>query len=216
MAASLMHPDAGPAHAARGDELETSRLRLRPFAPSDLDGLSRITSDPEVMRYIGDGVALTREETEVNLRSIIETFRRRGYGRWALVEKAGGALLGYCGLARPAEAPGVELVYMLGRAGWGRGLATEAAAACLRYGFEELCLETIYALTMPDNHRSRRVLERLGMKFLRPDRYYGYACVCYGLAREDWRPDASVYLLRRGGEQGHEFRAPNFELKTGS
>lgn len=194
MAASLVQTNTVP---ARADELETSRLRLRPFTPDDLDELSHITGDAEVMRYIADGHALTREETEFNLLNIIDTFHRRGFGRWALVEKAGGALLGYCGLARPGESPGVELVYMLSRPAWGRGLATEAAAACLRYGFEELCLERIYALTMPGNLRSRRVLEKLGMKFLREDCYYGYECVCYALAREGWRPDASLYLLRR-------------------
>jgi len=195
MAASLTHTDAKP--AKRAAELETSRLRLRPFTTEDLAGLSRITADAEVMRYIGDGVALTRKETEANLQTIVDTFSRRGYGRWAMFEKAGGALLGYCGLARPAQSPGVELVYMLARGAWGHGLATEASRACLRYGFEELRLDTIYALTMPDNLRSRRVLERLGMRFLRADRYYGYACVCYAITREEWRPDASMYLLRR-------------------
>lgn len=196
MAASLTYKDGEPARAVRAREIETSRLRLRPFTPDDLDELSRITADPEVMRHIGDGQALTREETEHNLHSIIEAFHRRGYGRWALIEKAGGALLGYCGLALPRESPGIELVYLLARRAWGRGLATEASAACLRYGFEELRLERVYALTMPGNLRSRRVLERLGMKFLRDDCYYGYDCVCYALARDDWRRDTSVYRLR--------------------
>jgi RimJ/RimL family protein N-acetyltransferase len=201
MSASLMQTNPGAAREARPDELETSRLRLRPFALSDLDGLSRITADPEVMRYIADGDALTRDQTEVNLRSIIETFWRRGHGRWALVEKAGGRLIGYCGLAHPAESPGIELVYMLARHAWGRGLVNEAATACLRYGFEELNVDTVYALTMPGNVRSRRVLERLGMRFLRDDCYYGYDCVCYAITRDEWRPDSSVYLLRRGREQ---------------
>ena len=200
MSASLRQKDAGQALGPHGDTIETARVRLRPFTLSDLDGLSRITADPEVMRYIADGRPLTRDETEANLRSIIETFRRRGHGRWAMVEKAGGRLLGYCGLAHPAQSPGIELVYMLDRHAWGRGLATEAGRACLRYGFEELHLETVYALTMPGNQRSRRVLERVGMKFLRDDYYYGYACVCYAIGRREWRPDSSLYLLRRAGE----------------
>ena len=177
-------------------ELETARLRLRPFGAGDLDGLSRITADPEVMRYIGDGRPITRDETEANLQNIIESFRRRGFGRWAVVGKAGGGLLGYCGLARPSESPGVELVYLLGRESWGRGLATEASMAVLRYGFEELKLGRVYALTMPGNRRSRRVLERLGMEYLRDDCYYGYACVCYALARERFSPGHGVYRLR--------------------
>jgi ribosomal-protein-alanine N-acetyltransferase len=200
MGTSLLTRTGAGRAACRADELETARLRMRPFAFGDLDALCRITADAEVMRYIGDGHPITRGETEANLRNIIKSFRRRGFGRWAVEEKAGGALLGYCGLAQPAESPGVELVYMLTRRAWGQGLATEASAAVLRYGFEELGLERVYALTMPGNARSRRVLERLGLEYLRDDCYYGYACVCYALARERWRPDHSLYRLRRAGE----------------
>ncbi|HWS54764.1 MAG TPA: GNAT family N-acetyltransferase [Pyrinomonadaceae bacterium] len=200
MAATLTQRDTGAARAARARELETSRLRLRPFTAEDVVPLAAVTADPDVMRYIGDGQPLTFEETARNLTTIIDTFHLRGYGRWALIEKSGGALLGYCGLARPRESPGIELVYLMARRAWGRGLATEASRACLRYGFEELGLERIYALTMPGNLRSRRVLERVGMKFLRNDRYYGYDCVCYDIVRDDWRRDASVYLLRRAAE----------------
>lgn len=196
MAASLSQQDAETARRPSPREIETPRLRLRPFTPDDLDALSGITADPEVVRYIAGGAPLSREETRRNLCGIINNFARRGYGRWAVIEKAGGALLGYCGLTQLPESPGVELVYLLARGAWGRGLATEASRACLRYGFEELGLERVYALTMPGNLRSRRVLERVGMKFLRDDRYYGYECVCYAVAREDWRRDASMYRLR--------------------
>jgi RimJ/RimL family protein N-acetyltransferase len=182
------------------DEMETARLRLRPFLEGDLDGLWRITADAEVMQYIGDGHPLTREETAANLSSIIAAFRRRGFGRWALSEKATGALMGYCGLTVPAGAQGIELVYLLARGAWGRGLATEASGAVLRYAFEELGIEHVYAYTMPDNGRSRRVLERLGMKYLRDGSYAGYACVCYGLARADWRPGPGLYRLRGDAE----------------
>jgi RimJ/RimL family protein N-acetyltransferase len=199
MATSLVRcTETGPA-AWRTDELETARLRLRPFSEGDLNELWRITADAEVMRYIGDGRPLTRDETAVNLSSIIAAFRRRGFGRWALSEKATGALIGYCGLAVPAEAQGVELVYLLARGAWGRGLATEASAAVLRYAFEELGIERVYAFTMPDNARSRRVLERLGMEYLRDGSYAGYACVCYGLTASRWRPGPGLYRLRREG-----------------
>jgi RimJ/RimL family protein N-acetyltransferase len=202
MATSLLKRVETGRAARRGVELETARLRLRPFDDADLDALCRITADTDVMQYIGEGRPLTREETAANLSSIIGAFRRRGFGRWAMVEKASGALLGYCGLARPTGSPYVELVYMLDRPAWGRGLATEASAAVLRYGFEELRQERVYAFTMPGNARSRRVLERLGMEYLREDSYYGYACVSYALTRERWRPDHSLYRLRRDGAAG--------------
>lgn len=197
MSASPTQTNAGA--AARGAvALETARLRLRPFTLGDLGALCRITADAEVMRYIGDGFPLTPAETEANLRNIMDAFQRRGYGRWALEEKAGGALLGYCGLGCPAGSPGTELVYMLARGAWGRGLASEASAAVLRFAFEEVGLEHVYALTMPGNVRSRRVLERLGMEYLREDRYFGYDCVCYALTRERWR-GPGLYRVRNCG-----------------
>jgi ribosomal-protein-alanine N-acetyltransferase len=165
------------------------------FRPEDLDAMWAITRDPEVMRYIGQGVPLSRDETEANLVNIVSAFRRRGFGRWALEKKAGGALVGYCGLSLGNKEVGVELAYMLARTEWGTGLATEAGRACLRYGFERLGVEAIAGLTMRDNHRSRRVLERVGMKFLRDARFYGFDCAHYAVARRDWRDDGAFYRV---------------------
>jgi ribosomal-protein-alanine N-acetyltransferase len=182
---------------ARHDEVETARLRMRGFTHEDLDGLWRIASDPEVMRHIGDGLPFTREVTRVNLAGIINAFERRGWGRWALEKKDGGGLIGYCGLAHGSEEIGVELVYLLAREEWGKGIANEAAAATLRYGFESLGFDSIAAVTLPENWRSRRVMQRLGMGFERETVYHGYGCVCYRLAREDWRaPEGAIYRVR--------------------
>lgn len=199
MQVSPHNTDCGgtPPHAFDG--LETARLRLRMFTEGDLDELCLITRDPEVMRHIAHGRALTRDETEFNLNSIINGFRRRGFGRWAVVERDGGALLGYCGLsmAQGEEGVGVEIAYLLSRGAWGRGIATEAGSACLRYGFETLGCECISGLTRHENARSRRVMERLGMRFRRDGHYYGYSCVCYSITRDEWRPDGSAYRVVR-------------------
>src|SRR4051812_13468836 len=177
--------------------VETARLRMRPFTLGDLDGLWRIARDPEVMRHIGDGLPFTRDETLANLKRIVEVYERRGYGRWALEKKDGGGLIGYCGLGYGIEEVGVEVVYLLAREEWGKGIATEAASASLRYGFETLGFDSIAALTRPNNWRSRRVMERLGMRFERDACYHGYTCVCYRLARQDWQPlDGAIYRVR--------------------
>lgn len=197
MAAELLHADAQHCGHAATDGLETARMRLRMFRPDDLDELSAITRDPEVMRYIGAGRPLTREETNFNMTRIIEGFHRRGFGRWAVVRKDNGALAGYCGLSLGHEEVGVELAYLFAREDWGEGLATEAASACLRYAFERLGLDSIAALTRHENTRSRRVMERLGMNYLRSGHYYGYSCVCYALPRDEWRPDGSMYRVIR-------------------
>lgn len=195
MAAALLHTDARQTHQSAAHEIEAARLRLRMFTPEDLDALCEMTRDPEVMRYIGQGRPLTRDETHFNLMTIISAFRRRGFGRWALVKKDGGALVGYCGLSLGNEEVGVELAYLLAKAEWGQGLVTEAGRACLRYGFETLGLESIAGLTLGANRKSRRVLDRLGMQYLRDGHFYGYDCVWYTARREDWRDDGSAYRI---------------------
>jgi len=190
--------EAGPVVA---DGLETARLRMRLFEPGDLDRMCEITRDPEVVRYIGYGHPLTREETRANLAKIMDGFRRRGYGRWALEWRDTGALVGYCGLSSGNPEVGIEVAYMLAREEWGKGLALEAGRASLRYGFETLGVDSIAGLTLPGNLRSRRVLERLGMKFVRDGTYFGFDCVHYAVARADWRDDDSPYRVIKGSRR---------------
>ena len=201
VAAVTLHTDARPWAPFAADRVETARLRLRMFRPEDLDAMCDITSDPEVMRYIGHGLPLSRDETGASLANIVAAFRRRGFGRWALEKKAGGALVGYCGLSLGNKEVGVELAYMIARPEWGTGLATEAGRACLRYGFERLGVESIAGLTMHDNWKSRRVLERVGMKYLRAARFHGFDCVWYSLSRRDWRDDGSFYRVVQAGRR---------------
>jgi ribosomal-protein-alanine N-acetyltransferase len=189
----LTEHETETASAAVG--LETARLRLRMFRREDLGALSAITSDPEAMRYIGHGRTLSRQETSVNLDSIIAGFRRRGFGRWALEKKGTGEVVGYCGLSLGSEEVGVELAYLLARSEWGRGLASEAGRACLRYAFETLGLGSVAGLTLHDNLRSRRVLEGLGMSYVGPAHFYGFDCVRYSVPRRDWRDDGSPYRV---------------------
>jgi ribosomal-protein-alanine N-acetyltransferase len=195
VAAALLHTQAPEVGAFVADELETARLRLRLFTLADLDRMCEITRDPEVMRYIGYGQPFSREETLTNLNMIMNAFRRRGYGRWALERRGTGELLGYCGLSSGNPDVGVELAYMLAREAWGQGLALEAGRASLRYGFETLGLDSIAGVTLRDNQRSRMVLERLGMKFLREAFYYDFACVHYTIDRAAWRDDGAYYRV---------------------
>jgi ribosomal-protein-alanine N-acetyltransferase len=195
VAAAILRTEATEVGAPAADELETARLRMRLFTPADVDRMCEITSDPGVMRFIGHGHPLSREQTLKNLDMIMSGFRRRGYGRWALERRDTGALVGYCGLSSGNPEVGIELAYMLAREEWGRGFALEAGRASLRYGFETLGVASIAGLTFHDNLRSRAVLERLGMKFIRDASYYDFACVHYQIARADWRPDGSHYRV---------------------
>jgi RimJ/RimL family protein N-acetyltransferase len=168
--------------------IETPRLRLRSFALSDLDALAAILADPEVMRYMPGGRPIPREQVARNLPARIERLARDGFGMWAVERTADGRLIGQCGLFHLDNTPEIEVAYLLDRACWGQGLASEAAGAALRYGFETLGLPRIVGVALPANRASCRVLEKIGLRFERPARYYDLDVAYYGLDRADWRP----------------------------
>ena len=168
-------------------EIETARLRLRGFRPDDLDALCQVFGDPEVMKYISGGKPRTREATEEGLLRSIEGWHKRGFGLWAVEEKATGRMVGYCGLIYLEDTPEIEVAYGLAKSVWGRGYAVEAARAALEFGFEQLKLERVVAVVNPENVASQRVLEKLGMKHTKNVRHYGEDLMYYELAAADTR-----------------------------
>ena len=146
--------------------VETDRLVLRPWVKHDLDPLAAIFAEPEFWRY-PFGRGFTREETEQFLERQFDHWATHGFGSWAAELKDGRRLIGYIGLAIPTwlpqVMPAVEVGWRLHPDHWGRGLATEGGRASVRYGFEELALERIIAIVMPDNVASRRVMAKIGM-----------------------------------------------------
>lgn len=143
--------------------LETPRLALRSWTHADAEALFEICRDADVMRYIGTGLPFeTLEETLRWLDKAVAYEAEHGFYRWAAIERASGEIVGSCGFAHLYGGPEIELGYLYARQHWGRGFATEAAAACLRYGFKEMGLKQIAAIADPQNLASRRVLEKIG------------------------------------------------------
>jgi len=175
--------------------VETARLYLRRFQLDDLDGLAGLLSDPDVMRYVGDGQPQSREVADSALQSIIRHWQEHGFGRWAAIDKETQTLIGFGGLRSMMGTP--EVVYHFVKSYWGRGLATELASASLRYGFEERQFERIVAVAKPQNVASIRVMEKLGMRYLKHTIYYNMEVVQYEIERAEWDPDDSPYRLRR-------------------
>jgi RimJ/RimL family protein N-acetyltransferase len=148
--------------------METARLRLRRWRPEDREPFFRMSSDPVVMRYFPS--VLTRPESDALCLRLEELIARRGWGFWALETQADGAFIGFTGLHIPAPdlpfGPCIEIGWRLAREAWGHGYATEAAREALRFGFEDLGRGEIVSFTSVLNLRSRKVMDRLGM---RPD-----------------------------------------------
>jgi RimJ/RimL family protein N-acetyltransferase len=111
--------------------IETPHLTLRPFAASDFEDFARMSADPEVMRYLGDGCPLGRINAWFEMASFIGHWYLLGFGEWAAEEKATGAFVGRIGLQRPEGWPATEVGWVLCREHWGKGYATEGGRAAL-------------------------------------------------------------------------------------
>ncbi len=162
---------------------------------ADLGDLYSLLSDPDVVRYVGTGQTATLAETETALISFDRHWERHGFGRWAVIEKSTGKLIGYGGLRMLIDTP--EVVYHFAKQYWGLGLATEMARASLRYGFEQHGFERIVAIAMPENKASIHVMEKIGMSYERHANYYGLDVIQYAISRENYLPDNSFYIPHR-------------------
>lgn len=177
------------------DHFDTERLRLRPLSLADVDDLVALDSDPEVMRYINGGNPTPPEVVEETVRSSL------GY-RWVAAERATQRFVGWFSL-RPGTA-GHELGYRLRREAWRRGLATEGSRALVARAFEHLQSHRVWAQTMTVNAKSRRVLERCGLRYVRtfhvewPETIEGTELgdVEYEILRPEWEA-----LPVQGGER---------------
>ncbi len=176
------------------DEIETERLLLRGWRRGDVEPYARLCADPEVMRFIGKGSTLTREQAGEQISRFVRHWEGRGFGLWAMEERAGGTFIGFAGLAHQEDwAEGwhkTEVGWRLDRAFWGRGLATEAAEASVAHGLEHLGLERIISIIQPENLASRRVAEKAGLTLQGETRWRNRAVVWYAIDRRPIGPEA--------------------------
>ena len=163
--------------------LETPRLVMRQLRESDWDPLAAMYADPDVMRYIGTGVTLNRDETWRSIAAMLGHWQLRGFGMWALELKETGEIAGRAGFIDPPGWPGFELGWLLGKPYWGKGYATEAGRAALRHGFDELRRERIISLIRPGNAPSIRVAGRLGETLAGETELLGAKSLVYEIRR---------------------------------
>lgn len=149
--------------AAMNILVESERLLLCELRPADAGFITMLLSDPIVMRYWPQ--PYTREAAAQWLQQQQARYARDGYGYWLAVEKGSGRPIGQVGLFRQQVENRMEvgLGFILHHVFWGRGFATEAAAACLEYAFTQLDLSQVIALIRPQNLPSQGVARKLGM-----------------------------------------------------
>jgi RimJ/RimL family protein N-acetyltransferase len=167
-------------------ELRTARLSLRPFTPADAADHLALYRDPEVTRWLRAGPflgAYAEERSREALARFVRHWGEQGFGVYAVRDAATGRFLGQCGLNIIAELGEVEVLYAFERSAWGQGLATEAAGAALAHGFDTVGLPRIIAITHPQNTASRRVMEKLGLRYERDIEVFGLHAAYYALDR---------------------------------
>jgi ribosomal-protein-alanine N-acetyltransferase len=143
--------------------IQTDRLVIRTWELDDADVLFQICQDPQVMLHIGSGKAYQSvDEAYRFLNWAVAYQSQNGFCRWAVIEKSSRNVIGSCGFARLENSGEIEFGYLFDRQMWGKGYATEATEACLRYGFRQLGFTEVIALTDPEHIASQRVVENLG------------------------------------------------------
>jgi RimJ/RimL family protein N-acetyltransferase len=179
--------------------LATERLVLRPFVEEDAAALFEISQDRHVMRFIGDRAIPSMEECWRGVAAWLGHWRLRGYGPLAIEERASGRFIGRVSLWYPHGWPAPELGYLLGRAWWGRGYATEAAGAALDWAFEHLEEPAAWvSLIDPANTASIRVVTKLGESAQGTTELRGHHLLVYGIDRVTWQAGRGSRTRRPG------------------
>lgn len=161
--------------------LETKRLRLRPPNENDFDGIYRLGTNPNVMRYI-TGKTQSKEEAVDDLRRRMKT-ANMPLGYWIVELKESKEFVGWLALKQLDDTPDVEIGYRFLEEFWGKGMATEGGRRVMAYGFEEINLEKIVAVARPENAASIKVMEKLGLQFEKKGVFYKTSCVFYSISK---------------------------------
>lgn len=166
--------------------ISAERLYLRELSTNDAIHFFNINNDPECIKYTGDVPFGSVEVAERFLETNIQQYRKHKMGRWAVCLNDTNAFLGWCGLKYHPKDDLVDLGYRFYREHWRYGYATEAAKACLNYGFNDLELERIVAHVHIHNLASHRVLLRSGMIYLKDFVYEGQPAKLYQLKKNEY------------------------------
>ena len=151
--------------------IETERLRLRELRKSDLEGMFKLDSNPNVHKYLGNKPIKTKTEAQKILDSVLQQYTERGIGRFAVIEKASGDFIGWSGLRFNTEynmngfTKYYDVGYRLIERFWGKGYATESGKASVDYAFNTMKLPELYATTEISNQASHYALLKIGLQY---------------------------------------------------
>ncbi|PSB49977.1 GNAT family N-acetyltransferase [Chamaesiphon polymorphus] len=165
---------------------ETNRTIVRKWTSSDIIAYYLLRSDPLVMKFIGEPLRDKRQAEKFLISRTIADYSKYGYGRYAVVLKASGDVIGNTGLLYLRELDRNDLAISLLPQYWGLGYGTEILEKCVQYAFEELALPELIGLVDPLNIVSSKLLMKIGMIYSEKITYHDEACNLYTLKQQDW------------------------------
>jgi ribosomal-protein-alanine N-acetyltransferase len=166
--------------------IESERLIFRKFTLDDLPMLIEQRSDPEVNKFLGGTKLQNPEALAKRIRFYISCYDTHGFGSCAMIWKPTGEMIGSAGLQPLDGSDDIEVGYSMVREYWGKGIGTEAARAWLEHGFRDHGLDRIVAIAVPENLASRRIMEKLGMRYEKTEMHYGSECVFYAISKDEF------------------------------
>ena len=167
--------------------LETERLILREWREeTDFPTSASMMADPDVMRYLS-GEPVNEGEAWRSMAVMVGHWTLRGYGHWAVEERASGRFIGRLGFLYPAGWPDFEIGWTISKEHWGKGFATEGARRALAYAFDEMGRDHVISLIHPDNAASIAVATKLGETYEGKTDFRGFQISVYGITRECYR-----------------------------
>lgn len=175
---------------------ETTRFYLREFEESDAEHIFALDSNPDVLKFIGTPVLTDIKQAEQILAHILGQYDKYGIGRWCVIDKDSGAFLGWSGLKYETQVRSefnyYDVGYRLLPRYWGKGVATETAKAAIKFGFDQLDLETISGATEAEHHASIHVLKKCGLKENGTFLFEDAKCNWFTITREEFLKSSDI------------------------
>ena len=167
----------------KGLILETPRLLLREFDIDDAQSFYDLNLNPNVIKYTGNSAFKDIEEAKEFLNNYSD-YKENGFGRWAVINKATKEFIGWCGLKNDKKTDETDIGFRFFETFWNQGFATESAKACINYGFENLNLKTIIGRAMKENTASIKVLEKIGLQYVKDFNFDGQEGVIFQIENQ--------------------------------
>jgi len=160
--------------------VETDRLLLREFELGDAENFYKLNLNPNVTKYTGNIAFKDINEAKYFLENYSD-YQKNGFGRWAVINKSNQEFLGWCGLKYDEDLDETDIGFRFFEHFWDQGFATESARACINYGFKELGLKTIIGRAMKENSASIKVLEKIGLQYIKDFNFDDQEGVIYSI-----------------------------------